>query len=111
MQKFAAAQIHKGFLQVFQVLVRHMVLVPCLAVDGSLHEGLLGHIQFSQTVDYDMDMNVSAAIVPVHVRTDQLQQCSFYQAIAFLFFQIYNSDKPIRFIDFVGRFSHGKRSY
>ena len=54
-----------------QVLVRHMVLVPCLAVDGSLHEGLLGHIQFSQAVDYDMDMNVAAAIVPVHVRTDQ----------------------------------------
>ena len=54
-----------------QVLVRHMVLVPCLAIDGSLHEGLLGHIQFSQAVDYDMDMNVAAAIVPVHVRTDQ----------------------------------------
>ena len=54
-----------------QVLVCYMVLVPCLAVDGSLHEGLLGHIQFSQAVDYDMDMNVAAAIVPVHVRTDQ----------------------------------------
>ena len=48
-----------------------MVLVPCLAVDRALHKGLLGHIQFSQTVDYDMHMNVSAAIVPVHVRTDQ----------------------------------------
>ena len=54
-----------------QVLVCYMVLVPCLAVDGSLHEGLLGHIQFSQAVDYDMDMNVAAAIVPVHMRTDQ----------------------------------------
>ena len=54
-----------------QVLVRHMVLVPCLAVDRALHKGLLGHIQFSQTVDYDMDMNVSAAIVTVHVGADQ----------------------------------------
>lgn len=71
MQKFAAAQIHEGFLQMLQVLVRHMVLVPCLAVDGSLHEGLLGHIQFSQAVDYDMYMNVAAAIVTVHMRTDQ----------------------------------------
>ena len=71
MQKFAAAQIHEGFLQVFQVLVRHMVLVPCLAVNGPLHKGLLRHIQFSQTVDYDMDMNISAAIMTVHVRTDQ----------------------------------------
>ena len=54
-----------------QVLIRHMVFVPCLAVNGPLHKGLLGHIQFSQAVDYDMDMNVAAAIVPVHVRTDQ----------------------------------------
>ena len=71
MQKFAAAQIHEGFLQMLQVLVRHMVLVPCLAVDGSLHEGLPGHIQFSQAVDYDMYMNVAAAVVTVHVGADQ----------------------------------------
>ena len=71
MQKFTVAQIHEGFLQVFQVLVRHMVLVPCLAVNGPLHKGLLRHIQFSQTVDYDMYMNIAAAIVSVHVRTDQ----------------------------------------
>ena len=41
MQKLAAAQIHEGFLQVFQVFVRHMVLVPCLAVNGPFH-GILG---------------------------------------------------------------------
>ena len=84
MQKFAAAQIHEGFLQMLQVLVRHMVLVPCLAVDGSLHEGLLGHIQFSQAVDYDMYMNVAAAIVTVHVRTDQ---CLMPRKICFCVFQ------------------------
>ena len=67
-----------------QVLVRHMVLVPCLAVDGSLHEGLLGHIQFSQAVDYDMYMNVAAAIVTVHVRTDQ---CLMPRKICFCVFQ------------------------
>ena len=55
----------------FQVVFCQMVLVPCLAVDGSLHEGLLGHIQFSQAVDYDMYMNIAAAIMTVHVRTDQ----------------------------------------
>ena len=48
-----------------------MVLVPCLAVNGSLHKGLLRYIQLSQTVDYDMHMNVAAAIMTVHVRTDQ----------------------------------------
>ena len=67
-----------------QVLVRHMVLVPCLAVNGPLHKGLIRHIQFSQTVDYDMDMNVSAAIVPVHVRTDQ---CLMPRKICFCVFQ------------------------
>ena len=54
-----------------QILVRHMVLVPCLAVNGPLHKGLLRYIQLSQTVDYDMDMNISAAIVTVHVGADQ----------------------------------------
>ena len=48
-----------------------MVLVPCLAVNGPLHKRLLRHIQFSQTVDYDMYMNIAAAIMTVHVRTDQ----------------------------------------
>ena len=84
MQKLAAAQIHEGFLQVFQVFVRHMVLVPCLAVNGPLHKGLLRHIQFSQTVDYDMYMNVAAAIMTVHVRTDQ---CLMPRKICFCVFQ------------------------
>ena len=32
----------------------------------------------------------------------------FLSSYCFSLFQIYNSDKPIRFIGFVGRFSHGK---
>ena len=67
-----------------QVLVCYMVLVPCLAVNGSLHKGLLRYIQLSQTVDYDMDMNISAAIVTVHVRTDQ---CLMPRKICFCVFQ------------------------
>ena len=74
----------KSNLQMLQVLVRHMVLVASPAVNGSFHKGLLRHIQFSQTVDYDMDMNVSAAIVPVHVRTDQ---CLMPRKICFCVFQ------------------------
>ena len=68
----------------FQVPVRHMVLVPCLAVNGPFHKGLLGHIQLSQTVDYDMYMNIAAAIVTVHVRTDQ---CLMPRKIRFCIFQ------------------------
>lgn len=67
-----------------QVLIRHMVLVPCLAINGPFHKRLLSHIQFSQTVDYDMDMNVAAAIVPVHVRTDQ---CLMSWKVGFCVFQ------------------------
>ena len=68
----------------FQVVIRYMVLIPCLAVNGAFHKGLLGHIQFSQTVDYDMHMNVAAAIVPVHVRTDQ---CLMSRKVGFCVFQ------------------------
>lgn len=68
----------------FQVVFCQMVLVPCLAVNGSLHKGLLRYIQLSQTVDYDMDMNISAAIVTVHVRTDQ---CLMPRKICFCVFQ------------------------
>ena len=47
-----------------------MVLVARLAVDGAFHKGLLRNIQFSQTVDYDMHMDIAAAIVTVHVSAD-----------------------------------------
>ena len=61
-----------------------MVLVPCLAVNGPFHKRPRRDIQFPQTVDYDMDMNVSAAIVTVHVRTDQ---CLMPRKICFCVFQ------------------------
>ena len=68
----------------FQVVFCQMVLVPCLAVNGSLHKGLLRYIQFSHAVDYNMYMNVAAAIVTVHVRTDQ---CLMPRKICFCVFQ------------------------
>ena len=55
----------------FQVVFCQMVLVPCLAVNGSLHKGLLRYIQLSQTVDYDMHMNIATTIVTVSVSTDK----------------------------------------
>ena len=67
-----------------QILVCYMVLVPCLAVNGSFHKGLLRYIQLSQTVDYDMYMNIAAAIVTVHVRTDQ---CLMSRKVGFCVFQ------------------------
>ena len=48
-----------------------MVFVARLTVDGPFHKGLLRNIQLSQTVDYDMHMNIAAAVVTVHVGADQ----------------------------------------
>ena len=48
-----------------------MVFVACLAVDGAFHKGLLRNIQLSQTIDYDMHMDITAAVVTVHVGADQ----------------------------------------
>ena len=47
------------------------MFVARLTVNRTFHKRLRQNIQFSQTVDYDMYMNVAAAIVTVHVRTDQ----------------------------------------
>lgn len=48
-----------------------MVFVARLTVDGPFHKGLLRNIQLSQTVDYDMHMDIAAAVVTVHVGADQ----------------------------------------
>lgn len=48
-----------------------MVFVARLTVDGTFHKGLLRNIQLSQTVDYDMHMDIAAAVVTVHVGADQ----------------------------------------
>ena len=51
-----------------------MVFVARLTVDGTFHKGLLRNIQLSQTVDYDMHMDIAAAVVTVHVGADQSGQ-------------------------------------
>ena len=44
-----------------------MVFVARLTVDEPFHKGLLRNIQLSQTVDYDMHMDIAAAVVAVQV--------------------------------------------
>ena len=48
-----------------------MVFVARLTVDEPFHKGLLRNIQLSQTVDYDMHMDIAAAVVTVQVGADQ----------------------------------------
>ena len=42
-----------------------MVFVARLTVDGAFHKGLLRNIQLSQTVDYDMHVDIAAAIMTI----------------------------------------------
>ena len=48
-----------------------MVFVARLTVDEPFHKGMLRNIQLSQTVDYDMHMDIAAAVVTVQVGADQ----------------------------------------
>ena len=48
-----------------------MMFIAGAAVAGSLHEILRFHVQFPQAVDYDMDMDIAAAVMTVHVRAYQ----------------------------------------
>ena len=48
-----------------------MVLVTGTAVTGSLHEWLLFNIQFAERVNNNMDVDISASIVTVRMRTDE----------------------------------------
>lgn len=48
-----------------------MVFVARLTVDEPFHKGLLRNIQLSQTVDYDMHMDIAASIVTIRMSTDK----------------------------------------
>lgn len=66
-----------------QVIFCQMVLVASFTVDGTFHKVFLRNIQLSQTVDYDMYMDIAAAVMPVHVGTDQ---CLMARKICFYIF-------------------------
>ena len=59
------------------------MLVASFTVDGTFHKVFLRNIQLSQTVDYDMYMDIAAAVMPVHVGTDQ---CLMARKICFYIF-------------------------
>ena len=48
-----------------------MVFVSRTGITCTFHEVLAFYIIFSQTVDYDMHMDVAAFVMPVHVCTDE----------------------------------------
>ena len=54
-----------------QIISGLVVLVASPAVAGTLHEILRFHVQFAQTVDDDMDMDIPASVASIRVGTDQ----------------------------------------
>ena len=54
-----------------QIISGLVVLVASPAVAGTLHELLRFHIQFAQTVDDDMYMDIPASVASIRVCTDQ----------------------------------------
>ena len=71
MQIFTVAYVHNRLLQVNQVILCKVVLVPGTGIAIPLHKILVFHIVFPQAVDYDMHMDVASPIMPVHVRAGE----------------------------------------
>ena len=92
-----------------------MVLVASFTVDGTFHKVFLRNIQLSQTVDYDMYMDIAAAVMPVHVGTDQCLMArkicfyifhadglrSFSCESAFIFIRRIEADEIMMCLDFI----------
>ena len=47
------------------------MFITCTAVTGTLHKRLLFHVQFPEGVYNDVNMDVSTAIVTVHMGADE----------------------------------------
>lgn len=68
---FPVAHIHDGLLKMPEVTVCQVVLITGTAVTGTLHKGLRFHVQFPEGVYNDVNMDVSTAIVTVHMGADE----------------------------------------
>ena len=71
MQIFTAAHIHDGLCEECQALSGQMVLKASAGIAWPLHKFFILHIKFVHAVDYDMRMDVCAAVMPVRVRADK----------------------------------------
>ena len=70
MKLLTITQIHEGLFDVGEVLIRNMMFVASLGITEPFCKRLFLNIQFSQTVDNDMNVNVAAAVVTVCMGTD-----------------------------------------
>ena len=71
MQMFPFGDLHDSPLHGSQVISRLMMLITGAAVAWPLHKILRFNIQFSDAVDYDMDVNIAGTVVSIHVSADQ----------------------------------------
>lgn len=54
-----------------EILFCQMVLISCLAVDGTFSIRLRGYIFFSQAVDNDMGMDITGVVAAVCMSADK----------------------------------------
>ena len=71
MKSLPLTDLHDLRLQIFEIARCQIVLVAGTAVDVPLHERLLFNIQFPQAVHDEMNMNITASVMAVAVRTDK----------------------------------------
>ena len=71
MKSLPLTDLHDLRLQIFEIARCQIVLVAGTAVDVPIHERLLFDIQFPQAVHDEMNMNITASVMAVAVRTDK----------------------------------------
>lgn len=68
---FPFCDFHEPRLHGSQIVSGLVVFVACPAIAAALHKILWLYIQFSHTVDDNMDVNVTTAIMTIHVGADK----------------------------------------
>lgn len=71
MKMFPFCDFHEPRLHGSQIVSGLVVFVACPAIAAALHKILWLYIQFSHTVDDNMDVNVTTAIMTIHVGADK----------------------------------------
>ena len=67
LQKFVVSLIVNGR---FQIAFGEMVLIPGKTVTRPFHKILSFYVQLTETVDDDVDMDITGAIVSIRMSTD-----------------------------------------
>lgn len=71
MEIFMFAKVHQILAEIPEIIFCQMVFVPGAAVTRTFHKFFRLDIKLSQAVDYDMRMDVAAAVISIQMGADQ----------------------------------------